>query len=332
MPESTNKSSMRENYQQSRFKSTHLFGAVAILLISILSASYIPQYFFDLVKSYMLPKSSVALPPLLEADQLNKILEKKNFHQNYRVIEAFFSDKFHENFDQEHIPQAIYFDTLHGADSNEYIPKNIPSQEKFEEYVGSLGISNDHHVIIYDRSDNGFLVSGRAWFLFKLFGHDKVSILNGGMNYWKNSKFDTTKDSFYPAKAEFKTNFNKNMIRSFEQIQNNVKTKEMVIIDSREAESFNKVHPESGINEHIPNSINIPYSSLFDAKQNLLKNPSELKKLFENNDIDLERPMIIGCMFGVRSCTTVFAAYLSGAKSFSLYLGSWNEYHQKIKQ
>lgn len=226
----------------------------------------------------MFPKSDAALPPLLQADQLNKILNNKNFDQNYRVIEAFFSGDFHESFDQEHIPKAIYFDALHATESNEYIPKNIPTAESFQKYVSSLGIANYHHVIIYDRSENGFLVSGRAWYLFKMFGHDNVSILNGGLNVWKISKFDITKDSFLPAKSEFKANFNKNMIRSFEEIQNNVKSKEMLFIDSREDESFNRVHPENGVKEHIPNSINIPFSILFDSKQNLLKNPSELKK------------------------------------------------------
>ena len=226
----------------------------------------------------MFSDSNAALPPLLDADKLDKILKDKNFDQNYRIIEAFFSDKSQESFDQEHIPQAIYFDALHETEPNEYIPKNIPAAEKFEKYVSSLGIANHHHVIIYDRSENGFLVSGRTWFLFKMFGHDNLSILNGGLNFWKNSKFELTKDSFLPAKSEFKANFNKNMIRSFEEIQNNVKTKEMLLIDSREPESFNQVHPENGIKEHIPNSINIPYSSLFDSEQNLLKNPSGLKK------------------------------------------------------
>lgn len=226
----------------------------------------------------MFSESENFLPPLIEANQLHKTLQEENFDENYRVIEAFFSDNFHQNFDQEHIPKAIYFDALHGAESNEYIPKNIPGEKEFENYVASLGISNSHHVVIYDRSENGFLVSGRTWYLFKMFGHDKVSILNGGLNFWKLKKFDVTNESFSTVKTEFKAKFNKNMIRNFEEIQNNVNSKEIVLIDSREKESFDKVHAENGMKEHIPNSINIPFSSLFESENVLLKNPSNLKK------------------------------------------------------
>ncbi len=55
--------------------------------------------------------------------------------------------------------------------------------------VGALGISNDSHVVVYDRSDSGIFSSPRVWWTFRYFGHDNVSVLNGGWQHWLKEGF-----------------------------------------------------------------------------------------------------------------------------------------------
>ena len=51
---------------------------------------------------------------------------------------------------------------------SELYPRNLPETNGFRDYVGSLGISDNHHVVFYDRSPTGFLASSRAWWLFQV--------------------------------------------------------------------------------------------------------------------------------------------------------------------
>lgn len=93
-----------------------------------------------------------------------------------------------------HIKNALYFDTMKGVEANKYFPRNVPDKITFQEYVSSLGISNKHHLIFYDRSQYGFFASSRAWWIFRLYGHENVSILSGGLNGWKANNFELTED------------------------------------------------------------------------------------------------------------------------------------------
>lgn len=256
-----------------------LFSVGAIIFIAFLSATYIPQEYLDHFKSYFIEvtkKNYMPLEPLIETEQLNQLLKHSDFDQNYRLIETFFGSQSEKDFQKEHIPKAIYFDVLNGAKENKLIPKNIIGLKEFEDYVGSLGISNQHHVIIYDRSEFGFFTSTRAWYLFKMYGSDKVTIVNGGLKSWKNQNFETTSEILMPKKEEFKAEFNQNLIRSFEDVAENIKTNKELLIDSRESNEFNVIQPETGKYDHIPNSVNLPYSELFDTKANTLKKISEL--------------------------------------------------------
>ena len=81
-------------------------------------------------------------------------------------------------------PSASFFDLTVGVESSKLYPKNIPDKDKFADYVGSLGISNDNHVIVYDRSPFGFLTAPRVWWLLRLHGHENVSVLDGGFTKW----------------------------------------------------------------------------------------------------------------------------------------------------
>ena len=76
---------------------------------------------------------------------------------------------------------------MHCATPTKFIPRNIPQPECFKDYVGSLGISNKHHVIVYDRSPFGFYASSRAWWIFRV----NTPFLIWFPNKWKNTMKNT---------------------------------------------------------------------------------------------------------------------------------------------
>ena len=91
----------------------------------------------------------------------------------------------YEEYLNKHIPGAIFFDLDKNSEQNTELPHMLPTKEKWEEIISSLGISNEDRIIIYDNSD--VISSCRGWYNFIYFGHDKksVSILDGGLKKWK---------------------------------------------------------------------------------------------------------------------------------------------------
>ena len=90
----------------------------------------------------------------------------------------------------EHIPNAIFFDLSDIADPSNPLPRKVPAENRFCEKVGELGIDNTTHVVAYDTP--GLYSAARVWWLFKLYGYDNVSILDGGMANWKLSGLSVT--------------------------------------------------------------------------------------------------------------------------------------------
>lgn len=96
---------------------------------------------------------------------------------------SFFLPRQHRNakleFIKQHIPGAQYFDIDEIADQQSPLPHTLPNSNQFSRQMGLLGIDNQTCVIIYD--DNHFFASARAWWMFRVFGHDNVKVVDGGL-------------------------------------------------------------------------------------------------------------------------------------------------------
>jgi thiosulfate/3-mercaptopyruvate sulfurtransferase len=87
-----------------------------------------------------------------------------------------------EEFSARRIQGALYFDIDDVSDKENPMPHMLPTARVFAEKVAKLGISKASHVVVYD--GKGIFSSPRAWMMFKIFGHDRVSILDGGFPAW----------------------------------------------------------------------------------------------------------------------------------------------------
>ncbi len=113
-------------------------------------------------------------------------LEQNLNDPNIRVLDASWhlpnSDRNAKaEYEKEHIPGALFFDVDEIADLESDLPHMMPSNEKMASRARQMGISNANHIIVYDYIT--FSSSARAWFMFKNFGHLKISIL---MAVWPN--------------------------------------------------------------------------------------------------------------------------------------------------
>lgn len=90
-----------------------------------------------------------------------------------------------DEFLAHRIPGAKFFDIDECVDKSSPYEHTLPKTEDFSNYVRSLGINNDSHVVVYDHSKVGLFSAPRVWWMFRAFGHDRVSILDGGFLKWK---------------------------------------------------------------------------------------------------------------------------------------------------
>jgi thiosulfate/3-mercaptopyruvate sulfurtransferase len=252
-----------------------------------------------------------------------------------RVIDASFHlaaanrDPVTEFLDQ-HIPGARFFDVDHISDPDGNLPHMLSSPERFAECVGALGIGNHDHVIAYDANGGG-MAAMRAWWMFRVFGHEKVSVLNGGLIKWlaedRNCESGPADAQAAPYAA---ASLNAGLVRSIEQVRANIKNGGDQIVDVRAKGRFNGTEPEPrpGMRSgHIPGSLNLPFGGLLDGERNMVMRPAgELEAIIDAAGIDRARPIAASCGSGVTACVLAFALYLIGTEDAAVYDGSWTEW------
>lgn len=239
-----------------------------------------------------------------------------------------------ENYIAEHIENARFFEIDTIASLNTDLPHMLPDLETFNLAMGKMGIRNDDFLIIYGQSG---LIMGpaRVWWTFKVFGHARCVILNGGLPAWKKQNLETQSGSapVFPQTHYTASAPNKQMVCDAAQVLEISKNKTCPILDARPATRFHAQSPEprAHLNKgHIPASLNIPANSLIDENTGFLKRKEDLQKIFQNNGINLDtnppKQIITTCGSGVTACVIAFALFHLGYQSFCVYDGSWCEW------
>ncbi len=227
----------------------------------------------------------------------------------------------------EHIPGAAFFDVDGISDPSIDLPHMIPKPADFAAAVSALGIGNDHHVVCYD--SYGLMSAARAWWMFRLFGHDRVSVLDGGLAKWKREGRPTDGKPVPPGKTNFVARLRPELVRVKDDVKANIGSKSAQVLDARSAGRFRATDPEprAGLRGgHIPGSCNLPYNQLVSPADQTVLPAAELRAKFQVAGIDPARPVITSCGSGVTACVLALGLHLIGASSVAVYDGSWSEW------
>ncbi len=236
----------------------------------------------------------------------------------------------YKEYSKNHIPGAIFFDLDENSEKNTELPHMLPTKERWEKIISSLGISNKDKVIIYDNSD--VLSSCRGWYSFIYFGHNKeqVSVLDGGLKKWLKEKKITTNKTTKIIRSNYKAKENKHLVKSIKEINVNIKENNFKVIDARSRERFEGSEPDPRKNVKsgsIPNSVCLPFKEIINTDDNTFKNKEEILIKF-NEIIDFnEHKRVFSCGSGITACVLSLAYSLVNNKySPTVYDGSWAEY------
>ena len=231
-----------------------------------------------------------------------------------------------QEYAQAHIPGAVYFDIDEVADEASPLPHMLPDPVRFSSRVRRLGLGDGTRIVIYD--NNRYSASARAWWMFRLFGHPDVAVLDGGLEKWRAEGRPVTDEPVVPRQAHFTARENHLLVRELEQMRANLLSRREQVVDARSRGRFGGTDPEprAGLRGgHIPGSVCLPHLELIGTDGTLLPEP-ELRRRFAAAGVDINRPVVTSCGSGVTASTLALALYQLGRDDVAVYDGSWSEW------
>lgn len=256
-------------------------------------------------------------------------------HNDLRILDATYLPFEPERdaraeYEAAHIPHARFLDLTTLADTSDPRPAMAPSLDQFAARMAALGVRRDEGIVLYDNSPHH--TSARAWWLFRLFGAERVAILDGGLAAWKAAGLPLAHGrgdaAAIPASATGFVRRDDAMIRSLEQMLALVGDPATQIVDARGSPRFTgaEADPRAGVAPgHIPGSRNLPYKEMFDA-EGRWKDRAGLAAAFAEAGVGADTPVVFTCGSGITAAGLLFGAHLIGRDDATLYDGSWSEW------
>ena len=234
-----------------------------------------------------------------------------------------------EEYNKQHIKNAIFFDLDKNSKKDTDLPHMLIDNKSWENIVSNMGIKNDDQIIVYDNSD--VISSCRCWYNFIYFGHNPslIKVLDGGLKKWVNEKKPTTNDIVNIEPSHYSANEKIELVKNKAQINENILTKEFLVIDARSKERFEGVVPEprKGLRSgSINNSYCLPFSELINADHTFIDKEKIFQK-FSSIKSSLDKNIVFTCGSGVTAAVLALAYSLIDNKyNPVIYDGSWSEY------
>ncbi|MGV2386748.1 MAG UNVERIFIED_CONTAM: sulfurtransferase, partial [Thermobifida fusca] len=232
-------------------------------------------------------------------------------------------------YDKGHIRGAVKIDWK--TELQDPVRRDFIDKTGFEQLLSEKGIANDDTVILYGGNNNWF--AAYAYWYFKLYGHEKVKLLDGGRKKWELESRELVTDVPSRPKTQYKAKDQDTSIRAFrDEVVDAIGKKALVDVRSPDEFVGKLLAPAhlpqevSQVPGHIPTARNVPWAKVVN-EDGTFKSDEELRKLYEEAGVDLDKEIIAYCRIGERSSIAWFALHeLLGLPNVKNYDGSWTEY------
>lgn len=280
------------------------------------------------------------MSPLMSPAELAQRLEQSETASGRLVVLDATTTLPGERFDPDamfldaHLPGARRFGIELFSDPEAALPHMVPSQGRFARLIASLGVSNDSEVVFYDQT--GVASAARGWWLLGLFGHDTVSVLDGGLPAWRAAGLPVEHGDpdpavpghFVPALRARRLVGLGDMAelsrRAAADPQSRVR-----LLDARSRGRFEASQPEprAGLRGgHVPGSVSLPFGVLL--QDGRMRPPDELRALFGEAGVGAGDEVVTSCGSGLTASVLSLGLVACGLGPGALFDGSWTEWAQ----
>jgi len=224
---------------------------------------------------------------------------------------------------EAHIPGARFMD-LDGelaGPPGERGRHPLPDAAVFEAAARHAGIGGDKLVVAYDEAAEGG--AARLWWLLRHFGHDEVTVLDGGLRGWRDEGGELRGGDERVEPGDFVANAVADEPARAEELA--AGDSGAIVLDARVPQRYRgEVEPIDPVAGRIPGAVNMPFGEL--APEGRFLPPEELRARFEAAGVASGDEAVAYCGSGVTACVVVLAAEAAGIGATRLYPGSWSEW------
>ena len=232
-------------------------------------------------------------------------------------------------YDGGHIPGAIKIDWK--QDLQDPVRRDFVNKQQFEALLSARGIGNDDTVVLYGGNNNWF--AAYAYWYFKLYGHEKALLLDGGRKKWELDARELSSESVTRPATSYTAQEPNLDIRAFrDEVIKAIGSKSLVDVRSPDEYAGRLLAPAHLPQEqaqrggHIPTAISVPWSKAAND-DGTFKSDDDLKELYSNAGLNWDNDIIAYCRIGERSAHTWFVLHqILDQKNVKNYDGSWTEY------
>jgi thiosulfate/3-mercaptopyruvate sulfurtransferase len=230
---------------------------------------------------------------------------------------------------QEHIPGAIFLDwTQDIIDPNDSVPVQVARPEQLAKVLGEAGIGDEHTIVIYDNHPASQFAT-RLWWVLKLYGHDNVKILNGGLAKWEKEERPLTSDVELYQPATFTPNPRPEWRATYRQVLEKIGNPAIQIIDARDEGQYKGTIRRGKRAGRIPGAVHLPREALINPDNGTFRPAAEIQELVTQAGVSPEKPVVAYCNGGVAATSVLFSLSLLGFDHLTNYDGSWNEWSER---
>lgn len=210
------------------------------------------------------------------------------------------------------------------------VPGLLPTEEAIETLVSGLGVSNDSHVVILTGGANASDFGGatRVYWTFKVYGHDNVSILDGGYAAWAKANGELSTEVVTPVAATFDAQFRPELRAEVAEV-NEAIANDVNLIDARSVAQFigqEKTNTVQALG-HIPSAININFDKFYDAEKPGFASADVIAQLAKDAGVIDSEGFISFCNTGHLASIAWFGlSEVEGLPNVRLYDGSMSDW------
>lgn len=232
-----------------------------------------------------------------------------------------------EEYDEAHIPGAVYVDwTRDIVNPDDPVPAQIAPPDRFAALMGTLGIGDDTHVIVYDHAGGQFAT--RLWWALTYYSHEKVSVLDGGWKKWTNESRPITNEIPSPEPATFTPILQPGWRTDAEGVLA-AGGGSAFVLDARDKGQYTgEIRRGEGRAGHVPGAVHLHADGLLGSESGTFLSDEELEEKLREAGLPEDRaePIIAYCNGGVAATMPLFALRKLGYENLANYDGSWNEW------